>query len=162
MAVACCRSCLNKNNMTNIKGKPHMLPIDITAAGFNAFQKGSLADYLGIEILAAEPAEIHSKMTIKPHHMAPNGYTHAASVVALADTSCGYGCVANLPEGAIGFTTIELKSNHMGTARGGDIECRATPAHLGRNTQVWDAAVSAGGKTIALFRCTQMVLWPRP
>ncbi|MES2538488.1 MAG: PaaI family thioesterase [Pseudomonadota bacterium] len=139
-----------------------MLPIDITAAGLNAFQKGSLADYLGIEVLSTDRAGVAAKMAIKPHHMAPNGFAHAASIVALADTSCGYGCIANLPEGATGFTTIELKSNHLGTARSGDIECRATPAHLGRTTQVWDATVTAGGKTIALFRCTQMVLWPRP
>jgi uncharacterized protein (TIGR00369 family) len=93
--------------------------------------------------------------------MAPNGYLHAASVVALADTSCGYGCVAALPEGARGFTTIELKSNFLGTARDGSILCRATPAHLGRNTQVWDAVITkeADGKVIALFRCTQMILW---
>jgi len=81
----------------------------------------------------------------------------------IADTSCGYGCVALLPEGAKGFTTIELKSNFLGTAREGAIYCRATPVHLGRTTQVWDAVVTIEGteKKIALFRCTQMVLWPK-
>ena len=40
---------------------------------------------------------------------------------------------------------------------------RATPAHLGRTTQVWDAVVfdEASMRTLALFRCTQMVLYPR-
>ena len=79
----------------------------------------------------------------------------------LADTSCGYGCMITLPEGANSFTTIELKSNFLGTAREGKVDCIATPIHLGRTTQVWDATVSAAGKTIALFRCTQMVLWPK-
>ena len=93
--------------------------------------------------------------------MAPNGYLHAGSVVTLADTSTGYGCVVNLPEGATGFTTIELKSNHLGTARDGTIECVATAVHIGKTTQVWDAVVThrESGKTIALFRCTQMVLY---
>jgi len=93
--------------------------------------------------------------------MAPNGYLHAGTVVTLADTSAGYGCVANLPPGATGFTTIELKSNHLGTARDGTIECRATAAHLGKTTQVWDSIVThrETGRTIALFRCTQMVLY---
>ena len=76
--------------------------------------------------------------------MAPNGFLHAASVIALADTSCGYGCVAYLPQGANGFTTIELKSNFLGTAREGAIACRA-PVHLGRTTQVWDAVVTVEG-----------------
>eukprot|EP01036_Dinobryon_divergens_P038919 gene38918-biopygen30959 len=95
--------------------------------------------------------------------MAPNGFLHAGSVVTLADTSCGYGCVANLPKEASGLTTIELKSNHLGTALEGTIDCVAKPAHLGRTTQVWDAVVThrETGKTIALFRCTQMVLYPK-
>ena len=100
---------------------------------------------------------------VKPHLVAPNGYLHAATVIALADTACGYGCRAHLPDGAEGFTTIELKANFLGTVRDGVIVCRAVPVHLGRTTQVWDAEVSAedGGTKIALFRCTQMVLWPK-
>ena len=80
----------------------------------------------------------------------------------LADTMCGYGCIAHLPEGASGFTTIELKSNHLGTALAGTIYVEARPFHLGRTTQVWDAIVRhrETDKKIALFRCTQMVLWP--
>lgn len=125
-------------------------------------QKGTLPELLGIEVLDFNPDLMHAKMAIRPHHLAPNGYLHAASVVGLADTCCGYGCIVNLPEGSESFTTVELKSNHLGTARDGWIECRATPVHRGRTTQVWDATVTtADGKTIALFRCTQMILWPR-
>jgi uncharacterized protein (TIGR00369 family) len=106
---------------------------------------------------------VESRLEVRREVMAPNGFLHAASVIALADTSCGYGCVAHLPQGASGFTTIELKSNFLGTAREGAIRCRATPAHLGRTTQVWDAEVTVegSGARIALFRCTQMVLWPK-
>ena len=116
-----------------------------------------------MEILTVSREAVESRMSVQKTVMAPNGYLHAASIVALADTSCGYGCVANLPEGASGFTTIELKSNFFGTAREGTIVCRATPVHLGRSTQVWDAAVSVegSGARIATFRCTQMVLWPK-
>lgn len=122
---------------------------------------GRLPGWMGIEILGVAESSLNSRMPIKPTHLAPNGYLHAASVVALADTSCGYATMAHLPDGAQSFTTIELKSNHLGTAREGAIACTATAAHLGRNTQVWDAVVTdeATGKTIALFRCTQMVLW---
>lgn len=124
---------------------------------------GRLPGWMGIEILDVAEGSLSSRMAIKPTHLAPNGYLHAASVIALADTSCGYATMAHLPEGALSFTTIELKSNHLGTAREGAIGCTATVAHLGRNTQVWDAVVTdeATGKTIALFRCTQMVLWPK-
>jgi uncharacterized protein (TIGR00369 family) len=104
---------------------------------------------------------VQSRLTVRRELMAPNGFLHAASVIALADTSCGYGCVARLPEGASGFTTVELKSNFFGTAREGVIDCRASAVHLGRSTHVWDALVSAGSARIAAFRCTQMILWPK-
>lgn len=148
--------------MTILLGKLHMAQVTLTPDSFHARQIGTLPDLLGMEVMAVEANHIHARMAIKPHHLAPNGFLHAASVVMLADTCCGYGCVAHLPQGAQGFTTIELKSNHLGTALDGMIECHATPVHLGKTTQVWDAKVSdQNGKTIALFRCTQMILWPR-
>lgn len=123
---------------------------------------GKLPGLLGIELLSVEEGLMTAELKVREELLAPNGYLHAATVVALADTMCGYGCIAHLPDGAKGFTTIELKSNHLGTALDGTIWVEARPQHLGRTTQVWDATVRhrETGKTIALFRCTQMVLWP--
>lgn len=121
-----------------------------------------LPGYLGIEMVEVMENGMRARMPIKPLHFAPNTFLHAASIVALADTTCGYATMAHLPEGARSFTTIELKSNHLGTVREGGIACVATAQHLGRNTQVWDAVVTdeATGRKIALFRCTQMILYP--
>lgn len=130
-------------------------------SALKARQVGTLPALLGFEIKSYDEQGLKATMAIMPHHLAPNGYLHAASIVMLADTSCGYGCMLNLPQGAQNFTTIELKSNHLSTAREGILECLAKPVHLGRTTQVWDATVTSAGKTIALFRCTQMVLWPK-
>jgi len=134
-----------------------------TADQFNQRGQTNLPGLLGIVILDAAPAAIRAELAVRPELMAPNGFLHAGSLVTLADTCAGYGCIANLPEGAAGFTTIELKSNHLGTAREGMLDCLATPVHLGRTTQVWDAVVKHRdtGKTLALFRCTQMVLYPK-
>jgi uncharacterized protein (TIGR00369 family) len=133
------------------------------SAEFAARQEGHLPGLLGIEWDKVGHGEVRGRFTVAKHHMAPNGFLHAASVVALADSACGYGCMVSRPEGAVGFTTIELKSNFLGTAREGVVTCRAWLAHGGRNTQVWDAEVSHQdtGKLMALFRCTQMVLWPK-
>ena len=135
-----------------------------THKDFKRFGDGHLPGLLGVEIVTVSKEFVESRLAVRREVMAPNGFLHAASVIALADTSCGYGCLAALPEGAKGFTTIELKSNFLGTAREGHIACRATPVHLGRTTQVWDAVVTneATGAKIALFRCTQMVLWQNP
>lgn len=129
------------------------------------FQKrgeGFLPGLFGIEFIAAEPNRVVARLALRGEHLAPNGYLHAASIIALADTACGYGCIAALPQGASSFTTIELKTNFLGTAREGAIRVEANLAHGGRTTQVWDANVSAepSGKTIALFRCTQLILYP--
>lgn len=135
---------------------------ELTAEVFNGRSSGHLPGLIGVEILKVSAEGVESRLAVRREVMAPNGFLHAASVIALADTSCGYGCVAHLPQGAQGFTTIELKANFLGTAQEQAIHCRATPVHLGRTTQVWDAVVSAeGGGKIALFRCTQMVLWPK-
>lgn len=135
----------------------------ITLEQFNQRGTGHLPGYLGIEITKVAPRELHARLPVRPELMAPNGYLHAGTVVTLADTAAGYGCIANLPDRATGFTTIELKTNFTGTACEGVIDCVATAVHLGRTTQVWDAIVThrGNGRTIALFRCTQMVLYAR-
>lgn len=132
-------------------------------AHFQRLGAAYLPGHLGIEIVEVSAERVRAMLAVKTALLAPNGFLHAGTVVTLADTCAGYGCVAALPPGATGFTTVELKSNHLGTALDGVIDCVATPAHLGRTTQVWDATVTHrdSGKTIALFRCTQMLLYPR-
>lgn len=124
---------------------------------------GRLPGLIGLVITAAEHGRVRSRLDVRPDLLAPNGFLHAATVVALADTSCGYGALRARPEGSDGFTTIEIKANYLGTVREGAIACDARLVHGGRMTQVWDADVTdeATGKPIALFRCTQMILWPK-
>lgn len=135
----------------------------MTVAELNAMGEKKLPGFLGIQITDVQQGEVSAMLPVQETLLAPNGYLHAASVIALADTAAGFGCMTNLPTGASSFTTIELKSNHLGTVREGAIECRAKASHLGKTTQVWDCEVTAtdSGKTIALFRCTQMILYPK-
>jgi len=136
---------------------------NLTAADFNALGEGRLPGFLGVDILDVSGGRMVARLEIRPHHNAPNGYLHAATVVGLADTSCGYGCLANLPSGATGFTTVELKSNFIATLTEGTLRCEAEMVHGGRSTQLWDAKVLSEGdrRLLALFRCTQLLLRPR-
>jgi 1,4-dihydroxy-2-naphthoyl-CoA hydrolase len=132
-----------------------------TAEELNEFGKDRLPGLLGLQILTCEPSQVSGRIPITRPLIAGTGFLWAPVVIALADTLCAYGTGRNLPEGA-SFTTVELKTNFLGTVgEGGVIAGRATPVHLGRTTQVWDAVVTneATGKTIALFRCTQMILY---
>ena len=135
----------------------------ITLDQMNHRGDGRLPGLMGFRVTALEDGMLAAELDIRPELLAPNGYLHAATVIALADTACGYGCIAHLPTGAENFTTAELKSNFFSTAREGTIATVARPVHLGNSTQVWDAVVTrkADGKQMALFRCTQLVLWPR-
>ena len=135
----------------------------LTADELNARSVSTLPGLLGVQIVDSRPGVVESRLDVRPDLLAPNGFLHAATVIALADTSCGYGSAANLPDGGVGFTTIELKTNFLGTVVEGGIACVARLVHGGRTTQVWDAEVTAEatGAVIALFRCTQMVLYPR-
>ena len=135
----------------------------LTAHEFNQRGAAMLPGHLGIVITRIGEGEVHAEMPVRHALMAPNGYLHAGSLVTLADTGAGAGCIANLPAGANGFTTIELKSNHLATVREGVAVCVARMVHGGRTTQVWDATVThrESGKTLALFRCTQMLLYPK-
>lgn len=135
-----------------------------TVAELQALTEGCLPGLVGLQITASERGRVSARLPVRPDLLAPNGYLHAATIVALADTACGFGCRSLLPEGSSGFTTIEVKSNFLGTARDGTISTDAAAVHAGRTTQVWDAVVrhDDSGKVVALFRCTQAVLWPRP
>lgn len=138
-----------------------MLKPNMTPAFFNSIGKNHFPTYVGIEITAVEENRLVAEMPIRQELFAPNTFVHAGSLVTLADTAAGYAAIAHLPEGAKSFTTVELKTNFIGAAREGVLVCEATPVHLGRTTQVWDAVISRkdSGKRVALFRCTQMVLY---
>ena len=133
--------------------------MELTLAQLNEIGAGHLPGLIGVVVDEVGTDAARAHLNVEEKHWAPNGYLHAATVVALADTACGYGCIAHLPAGAQNFTTVELKCNFIGTAREGTIVAVARPVHLGNSTQLWDATVSdAEGRTMALFRATQLML----
>jgi uncharacterized protein (TIGR00369 family) len=137
-----------------------MLRADITPASFQARQADTLPGKFGLVVTRLEEQRLEAEVAIQPWMLAPNGYLHAASVLLLADTAAGYACMAHLPDGAKNFTTIELKSNFLGTVRDGTMRTDCRAEHLGRTTHVWSATVfGPGDRKLALFRCTQLVLW---
>ena len=133
--------------------------MELTLAQLNEAGSGLFPGHIGVEIDSVADGVVRGRMQLADHHLAPNGYLHAAAVIGLADTACGYGSILSLPEGGIGFTTIELKTNFVRSVREGTITCEATLVHGGRTTQIWDATVrDPDGRPMALFRCTQLVL----
>lgn len=134
---------------------------EITAEVLNARARGQLAGLIGIEVLDLGETGLRSHLTLRPELLGANGYVHAATLAALADTTCGFGALAFLPDGARSYATLELAGNYVGAARDGAVLCAAAPIELARQTQIWEAVcVTAGdGRRLAVFRCTQLVLY---
>lgn len=129
------------------------------AEELTAMLEGRLPGIVGMRVVEASADRVVGELAVREHVLAPNGYLHAATVVALADTACGIGTRLSLPDNVTGFTTLEVKANYLGTARSGVVTATAVPRHGGRRTQIWDATVCDDeGRTIALFRCTQLLI----
>ena len=137
-----------------------MLRPEITAEALHRKQADCLPGRFGLVVTRIEEGRLDAEVTLQPWMLAPNGFLHAASVLLLADTAAGYASIAHLPEKAKNFTTVELKSNFLGTVREGKIRAECVAEHIGRTTHVWSATVfGPDAKRVALFRCTQLILW---
>jgi 1,4-dihydroxy-2-naphthoyl-CoA hydrolase len=135
-------------------------PFPSSIEEFAAIGADRMPGHLGIVVTELTRERIGLSMPVTPQLLNPVGVLHGGAVVTLADTACGYGTVVNLPDGGRAFTTIELKTNFLGSVTEGTLTCVATPLHLGRTTQVWDAEVShqESGRRVAMFRCTNLVI----
>lgn len=120
---------------------------------------------LGLELSEASYGQARVRLSVDARHLAPTGRVHSGTLVTLADTACGYGCLASLPTGQDTFATIDLMTHLVGASRPGEqIEATANLRHAGRTTQIWDATVRAESdplRLIAHFRCTQLLMATR-
>ncbi len=141
---------------------PDRSELDAVTKNLRLATEHTFPGHVGLELVELGVGTAVMRCQIQPFHLAPNGFLHAGVVITLADTAAGYGCVANWPDGATGFTTIELKTNFTGTLLEGVMRADATMEHGGRTTQVWDVEVTdeSTAKRLALFRATQMILYP--
>lgn len=128
----------------------------------NALYADKLAGLLGISFDDVGDDEIKASMEISPLHLTPSGFVQTSVLLALADSACSIGCMANLPAGASGFLTIECKPNLLGTVRGGIINCIASITDREHASQTWEATIScqSSGRTIAQFHCAQHIIYP--
>ena len=131
------------------------------AAFFNRIGRDGFLGLIGLDVLRVDDQQVKINLKIGSSHVAPNGMVHGGCAVVLADTACGIGSIALLPKGAKAHATIELKCNFIRPAKMETMVCEAAPIHMGRTTQLWDARVYSEQslKTIAHFRCTQMIIW---
>ena len=129
----------------------------------NRASAGKLPGWLGLEVTSVEAGKLAGRLPVRQDLVAHTGYLLAGALLSCLDILCAYGVSSAWPEGASGFTTVEVKSNFVGTTLEGAVLFEAELLHGGRMTQVWDARArdEASGKLMAVFRCTQIILYPR-
>jgi uncharacterized protein (TIGR00369 family) len=129
----------------------------------NQANVGKLPEHLGLKIVEVADGKVVGRFDVREDLVAHTGYLLAGVVLSIADLLCAYGVSTAWPDGANGFTTAEVKCNFMGTLLKGTGQVTATLLHSGRTTQIWDATFTDAdsGKLLAVFRCTQIILYPR-
>ena len=118
------------------------------------------AELKGVTFIEADKDRVVAKMLVRPDLCTVSHSIHGGAVMAFADSVGAAATVINLPEDAKGTTTIESKTNFIGSAKEGTtVIATATPIHRGRRTQVWQTRLETEeGKLIAIVTQTQMVL----
>jgi uncharacterized protein (TIGR00369 family) len=133
----------------------------ISASEMNQLIRERFAALVGIEFVSVSAEVVVSRLALRKELWNTKGSAHAGVLVTMADTTCGAGCIATLPEGAQGFVTLELKTNFVSGSGDGVLLCTARPRHCGRTTQLWDAVIESeeSGRAHAFFSCTQLILY---
>ena len=122
------------------------------------------AKLMGVTVLEASPEKIVAELVVRDELCTSGGILHGGAAMAFADSLGAIGAFLSLPEGAVGTTTIESKTNFLGAAMAGaTVRGETAPVHRGKRTSVWQTRIAtAEGKPVALVIQTQMVLFPTP
>ena len=97
----------------------------LVAPSYPQLKQAMMPELIGIEWLSLGQGKVTGRVKIRQDLLAPNDFLHAASIIGLADTACGYGAFTHLPVGAENFTTLEVKANFLSTLREGTMACEA-------------------------------------
>ena len=121
-----------------------------------------LAETLGIRSDEYTPERVVLSLAWSQSLCTAGGIMHGGVIMALADSAGGACALLNLPDGAVGTSTIESKTNFIGAVRKGRVTATATPLHRGGTTIVVETEVrDDSGKLVAKVTQTQLVLRPR-
>lgn len=117
------------------------------------------ANLMGVEILEREKTRVRARLTVREDLCTAGSILHGGAFMAFADALGGLAGALNLAEGAR-TTTLESKTNFLGSARVGDVvEGETTPLHVGRRSSVWQTRITnADGKLLCLVIQTQMTI----
>lgn len=130
----------------------------------NLIEYMPFANTLGIAIESSDPECIVGSLTVDEKICTTGKIMHGGAIMAFADTLGAVGAFLNLPEEAKATTTIESKTNFLGSApKGEKVIGTCIPVHIGRRTSVWQTRLhrvdeQGRERAVAMVTQTQMVL----
>lgn len=114
---------------------------------------------IGVEFVAVSADEVRARLPWTEDRCTIGGALHGGALMTLADGAGAVTAFLNLPDGAVGTTTVSSATNFMRAVREGYAEAISRPLHKGRTTIVVETEiVDASGKRVAKVTQTQAVL----
>lgn len=131
---------------------------EFTLEGLNNTEQ-NMVKHVGIEFSAFGDNFLEASMPVDERTLQPFGVLHGGASVVLAETigsMAGYLCLEDPKQTTVGQ---EINANHIRPVRNGLVTGRATPIHLGRQSQVWSIELrNEQGKLVAISRLTLAVI----
>lgn len=134
---------------------PHK-SININA--LNALGKGTLSEYLDMEVTDIGPEHLSMRMLVTPNKHQPMGLLHGGATAALAENVGSLAGNLTVAEGKA-CVGLSLNCNHIRSVKSGYVTATAKPVHLGRSTQIWEIeTIDEEGVLINVCRLTLAVI----
>ncbi|MGX6970103.1 PaaI family thioesterase [Vagococcus bubulae] len=116
-------------------------------------------NYLDIKLEQTSKEKVVLTMMVDDKHLQPFGLMHGGINAVLIETATSIGANDSLDTTKQVAVGLDLQVNHLKSAVKGDsLTITATPNHIGKMTQVWQAVITnQTQQKISVGRCTLMV-----
>ncbi|MEU1971541.1 hotdog fold thioesterase [Microbacterium sp. NPDC019599] len=133
-----------------------------SGADLNAMASGTLIETLGIEVVELRDDALVARMPVDHRTVQPAGVLHGGASVALAETIASWAGYLAVDRERFHVVGQEINANHIRPVFSGWVTATATPAAIGRRSQVWEIRiVDDAGKLACISRCTLAVIEQR-
>ena len=130
-----------------------------TLEALNARDKGSMGDFLGIELVARGDDTLTARMPVNARTIQPHGRLHGGASVALAETVGSIAANLTLDSAVSAGVGLEINANHLRPVKDGYVYGTAKAEALGRTTQVWTIRITdEADRLVCLSRFTVAVI----
>ena len=135
---------------------------EVAGIDLDAMAVSTLIENLGIEVVELRDDALVGRMPVDSRTVQPAGVLHGGASVALAETLASWAGYLAVDRERFHVVGQEINANHIRPVFSGWVTGTATPAAIGRRSQVWEVRiVDDAGKLVCISRCTLAVIEQR-